>query len=171
MTIEATIEQLKAIHREVDRISRRLFEIHRRRVQCTRGCFDCCIDDISVFEIEAERIRREAGALLAEAAPHPAGHCAFLSGDGACRIYDVRPYVCRTQGLPLRWIGETGDGSLSELRDICALNEEGPPIDELSRRECWTLGPVEDRLAELQRSVDGGKGKRVRLRDLFRRQA
>lgn len=167
MITDENLEELKAFHDEVDRVAGRLFRIHEARTRCSRGCSGCCIDDLAVFEIEAERIRREAADLLATGRPHPTGRCAFLSDDGACRIYSVRPYVCRTQGLPLRWIGETGDGSLSEMRDICELNEPGPPIDELSRRDCWTLGPFEDRLASLQAKLDGGRGRRVKLRDLF----
>jgi Fe-S-cluster containining protein len=166
-TDSTTLQLLEALHAEVDRSASRLFEIHRSRIRCGKGCSDCCIDDISVFEVEADRIRREAAELLAEGSPHPPGHCAFLSEDGACRIYHVRPYVCRTQGLPLRWTGETEDGSLSELRDICQLNEDGQPIEEISRRDCWTLGPFEDRLAGIQRSAEHGRATRVRLRDLF----
>ena len=171
MTTEAILEKLKVLHHEVDLVSKRLFDIHRDRVQCARGCFDCCIDDITIFEIEAEQIRREAAHLLDTATPHTPGRCAFLSEDGACRIHHVRPYVCRTQGLPLLWIGAAEDGSLSELREICELNEDGRPIEELSRRDCWTLGPFEDRLDGLQRSLDGGRGRRIRMRDLFVRQS
>lgn len=161
------LEQLESFHGEVNRIVKRLFEIHRSRVQCARGCCDCCIDEISVYEIEAERIRQSFPDLLADGIPHPPGRCAFLSGDGVCRIYPARPYVCRTQGLPLRWIGETQDGSLVDLRDICPLNEDGRPIEELSHRECWEIGPFEEKLAELQRVAAAGRERRVRLRDLF----
>ncbi|MEL6543642.1 MAG: YkgJ family cysteine cluster protein, partial [Myxococcota bacterium] len=92
--------------------------------------------------------------------PAPAGQCAFLDGEKACRIYPVRPYVCRSQGVPLRWI----DGK-AERRDICPLNEAGEPLETLSPEECFTLGPVEERLALLQalRSSD----ERIALRDLF----
>jgi Fe-S-cluster containining protein len=168
---DTVLDQLKLFHDEVDRLTRALAELHRERLQCTRGCGDCCIDDISVFEIEAERIRQSAAELLAGGTPHPPGRCAFLSDEGACRIYAARPYVCRTQGLPFRWIGETDDGSLAELRDICPLNEGGSPVEELSRQECWELGPFEDRLAALQRAHGDGRTTRVNLRDLFTRQA
>jgi len=167
--LDEILPRLEALHEEVDRLVGKLFSIHRDRLQCTRGCYDCCIDDISVFEIEAERIRRTLPELLSNGTPHPRGRCAFLSDVGECRAYNVRPYVCRTQGLPLRWIGETDDKSLTEVRDICPLNAEGLPIDELSRRDCWTLGPFEDRLGDLQKEADGGRGERVGLRDLFAR--
>ena len=139
---------------------------HGDRLKCRRGCSDCCVDEISVFEIEADRIRTNNGALLREEAPHPAGACAFLDPDGACRIYEDRPYTCRTQGLPLRWLEDAAGGEVVELRDICPLNEEGAPLEELDESDCWTIGPFEGELAEAQKRTSGGL-ERVRLRELF----
>jgi len=123
-----------------------------------------------VFAVEAERIRREHPDLLREGSPHPAGACAFLDDEGACRVYRARPYVCRTQGLPLRWIAETPAGDVAEHRDICPLNTEGPPIETLPEDACWTLGPYEGRLAEIQRRFGDGRMERVPLRSLFDRE-
>jgi Fe-S-cluster containining protein len=117
------------------------------------------VDGITVFEVEADRIRAGAASLLAEGVPHAEGRCAFLGAEGECRIYEHRPYVCRTQGLPLRWIDEEAE---AEYRDICALNDEGAPIVELPAEECWTLGEIEERLARMNE----GRG-RVGLRALF----
>ncbi|MBK7707050.1 MAG: hypothetical protein IPJ30_15135 [Acidobacteria bacterium] len=55
--------------------------------------------------------------------PHTRGACAFLDQD-ACRIYPDRPYVHRTQGLPLRWIEDDLEEAF-KYRDICPLNEAG----------------------------------------------
>ena len=76
--------------------------------------------------------------------------------------------MCRTQGLPLRWLAEGPDGTV-EMRDICHLNEAGPPLEEIDAAECWTLGPVEGALAQTQADVDGGQLRRVSLRSLFAR--
>ncbi len=97
------------------------------------------------------------------------GKCAFLNDEGACRIYEDRPYVCRTQGYPLRWIEDSSDGTSSEMRDLCPLNEKGKPIVELPEEDCWTIGPFEEELQGLQISRDGGKMIRVSLRDLFKK--
>jgi Fe-S-cluster containining protein len=161
------LEELRALYGEVDASARSLEEIHAARLRCERGCSDCCVDWITVFEVEAENIRRRHGVLLLEGEPYPPGSCSFLDGEGACRIYPDRPYVCRTQGLPLRWIGEGKDGSLVEKRDICPLNDEGSPIEELRKEECWSLGPYEQRLAGLQGRADGGERRRVPLRELW----
>jgi hypothetical protein len=158
-------EPIEALHDEIDVLAGKLATHHAARLQCKRGCAACCVDDITVFEVEAERIRTRHAAMLERAQPHPVGACAFLDEEGACRIYAERPYVCRTQGLPLRWIVEVEDGVV-EHRDICELNDPGPPITELEAEVCWTLGPAESKLYGLQRKR--GSDRRVGLRALFR---
>jgi hypothetical protein len=160
---------LEALHAEVDRAAGVLAERHRERLRCGRGCHACCVDGLSVFEVEAERIRGAHPELLRSGRPHAPGACAFLGDAGECRIYPDRPYVCRTQGLPLRWIEQGPPGEIVERRDICPLNDAGEPLEALAPGDCWTLGPVEDRLRRLQESRDGGTGRRVALRDLFAR--
>jgi uncharacterized protein len=158
-------DALAPLHAAVDRETRRLHVLHAERLQCQRGCSSCCVDGLTVFDVEAEPIRRHHADLLRAGTPHVQGACAFLDGEGACRIYAQRPYVCRTQGLPLRWIDER-DGQPAELRDICPLNEAGEPIEHLAVEACWTLGPFEERLARLQLAA-GAEPTRTGLRDLF----
>lgn len=160
---------LRQLHEEVDRAAGALAARHRARLRCGRGCHDCCVDGLTVFEVEAERIRAAHAELLRSGRPHPPGACVFLGDAGECRIYADRPYVCRTQGLPLRWLEETPAGEILERRDICPLNEAGEPIERLDAAACWTIGPVEDRLRRLEEARDGGAGRRVALRDLFER--
>lgn len=155
-------EALEALYAEVDVEAAGVARHHRDRLVCKRGCHDCCVDDLTVFAVEAEHLVQRHAAVFASA-PHAPGACALLDADGACRVYADRPYVCRTQGLPLRW---EDDGA--EYRDICPLNEPGPDLVELPTRQCFTLGPFEGRLAELQRQHGEGRMTRVRLRDLFR---
>ena len=62
------------------------------------------------------------------------------------------------------------DGTTAELRDICPLNDPGPPLEDLPEKACWSIGPVEGELARLQARVDGGAPYRVTLRSLFRRE-
>ena len=153
------------MHVQVDVQARRLNVLHAKRMQCRKGCHGCCEDELTVFEVETGPIRAQHAELLATGTPGPVGGCAFLDAAGACRIYTERPYVCRTQGLPLRWLD---DGV--ELRDICPLNDPGPPIEELAADSCWTLGPVESKLAALQIAV-APAAPRTSLRSLFARLA
>ncbi len=163
------LAQLQDLHRDVDGQAEDLARHHRRRLQCRRGCHDCCVDGLTVFAVEAERIRRHHGPLLHEGQAAPEGGCAFLDAEGGCRIYADRPYVCRTQGLPLRWLEEGPAGTAVEYRDICPLNDGGPPLEEMEESLFWTLGVTEGRLAALQEAWGEGELERVPLRSLFRR--
>lgn len=161
---------LRELHAEVDEAAARVAASHPGRLECAKGCSACCVDGQTVFAIEAERIRAEQPELLVSGTPHPAGACAFLDGEGACRVYESRPYRCRTQGLPLRWFGEGPDGEPAEYRDVCEKNLTGSPaVDEVPGDDCWTLGPTEGRLAELAERFQPGEPGRIRLRDLFSR--
>ena len=160
-------EKLVVLHDDVDLEAQALHRLQAGRLHCARGCSDCCIDDLTVSEVEADHIRQMHGDLLRSERPHPPGKCAFLDLEGGCRIYQHRPYVCRTQGLPLRWIDDEDEEQIVEMRDICPLNENGPPIEDLPADECWTIGPAEDRLRMIQVERDGGELRRISLRDLF----
>lgn len=159
-------EELAAFYEAVDRGASRLSMHHAERLRCARGCASCCVDGITVFEIEAANIRSRNPELIASGEPGPKGACAFLDSEGACRIYSDRPYVCRTQGLPLRWLEETVSGTV-EYRDICPLNEEGDPVEDLEPDECWTIGEYEGRLVSLQAKFFDDRMDRTPLRELF----
>lgn len=157
---ERALRSLPVLYQTIDARVSDLERRHHGRLQCGAGCAQCCVDELTVNEVEAAHIREHVGKALRDAAPAPPGRCAFLDQDDRCRIYAVRPYVCRTQGLPLRWSkGEV------EHRDICPLNEDGEPLETLPAEDCFTLGPVEQRLSLLQslRSAN----HRVALRALF----
>lgn len=162
------VSWVERLHAVVDELTAPVRAAHEGRLACRAGCAGCCQDDLTVFEIEAEVIRRRHPELLLRGAPHAPGGCAFLDDAGLCRVYDARPYVCRTQGLPLRWLDEDEDGETFEARDVCPLNLEGVPLEELPAEALWTLGPIEQRLADRQAAVSGAPS-RVALRDLFQR--
>ena len=165
---DEALAALRNLHDEVDAEANALATIHAERLQCRRGCSACCLDDLTVTRIEAERIRREHPELLRNGMPHAVGACAFLDDEGACRVYEDRPYVCRSQGLPLRVLFENEANDIEERRDICPLNlEGGPPIESLDEDDCWLIGPFELRIARLDEELLGGQGERVALRYLF----
>jgi len=161
---------MDALHRAIDLAAASVAARHVGRLHCGRGCAACCRDELTVFEIEAEIIRRRHASLLTTGRPHALGACAMLDEQGACRIYADRPYVCRTQGLPLRWLDAAPDSAVVEHRDICELNDLGVALLELEPAACWTIGPFEARLRSIAQRRSG-RLERVALRALFRRQA
>ncbi len=173
------IDWVERVHAVVDELTHPITASHGARLRCKSGCNACCSDALTVYAIEAAVIQRHHAELLETGDPASEGACAFLDDTGACRIYEHRPYVCRTQGLPLRWLERDEiDDSPVEARDVCPLNADGgPPLEELAAEECWTLGPFEERLGKRQAVVDGIEAceprepRRVALRSLFARAA
>jgi hypothetical protein len=156
------LQALETLHGEIDELARVIAGRHAGRLRCAPGCRRCCVDGITVFEIEAALILRRHSEMLRSGSPGNSGACPFLDERDLCRVYPQRPYVCRTQGLPLRWVEEY------EYRDICPLNDDADrPLQSLDEADCWTIGPFEHRLAALQREYGGGSLRRVALRDLF----
>lgn len=174
---DAALAALVALHEEIDREVGRLANKHAERLRCGRGCSACCLDDLTVTAVEAERIRRAHPDLLRKGQPGALGGCAFLDADGSCRVYADRPAVCRSQGLPLRFLFENEEDEIEEGRDICPLNlEGGPPLDTLPEADFWLVGPIELRLvaladafAAVASEASGEQTERVALRGLFER--
>ena len=166
--LDELVERLGAVYREIDALANQLAAAHAGQLHCRRGCAECCQDDLSVLDVEAARIRAYHHALLEQERPHGTGACAFLDDAGACRIYEGRPYVCRTQGLPLRWFEEDEKAELRELRDVCRLNLTGVDLGALPVDILWLIGPFEIRLTNLQAELGEQPLTRVPLRALFR---
>ena len=169
MKPDSSTAALQNLHERIDARAGELALIHAQRLRCERGCDSCCVDHLTVFSVEAKRIRMNHEALLRDGTPHPPGACAFLGDVGECRIYADRPYVCRTQGLPLRWFEENDSGEICEKRDICPLNVEGSALNELPEDACWLIGPTELELGSLQAEIRDPHEDRIALRALFDR--
>lgn len=130
---------------------------------CRLGCSGCCTPRFSVFEVEAAPIRRTL-AELARREPQrrqrireqaaDAPHCALLL-DGQCSVYEERPLICRSHGLPIVVRDEHGNASI----DHCPLNfqeVQAPPPSRLD------LSAVNQPLAVIATLWDG-QGNRVEL--------
>lgn len=162
----SSIEQLDSLYKEINTVTDHLYKHHAERLKCTKGCSACCLDNLEVFGIEAAYIEHHAKDAIQQMVPKETGRCAFLGKEEECRIYAFRPLVCRTHGLPLRWIAEENKETV-EYRDICELNEEGKPLEELENQECLSIMDFEERLAWIQFEADKGTGDRIQLRNLL----
>ncbi len=147
---------------------------------CRAGCESCCHQRFGVFEVEAAPMRRALAELALRDptrrqrvrdqadAPEHADRCALLV-DGRCAIYEARPMICRTHGLPILVRRDEDDGASgpdevgSDRVDHCPLNfrEQAPPAASVLR-----LAAVNEPLVVLARLWDGGQ--RVELSALAR---
>lgn len=111
---------------EIDTVCHRLEELHSSFLVCASGCTGCCMD-FSIFPVEFHSVFEEIkGKRFEYNRSASEGECIFLV-DGLCSIYESRPVICRTHGLPLLSMGE----EQWEL-NYCVLNftEAAPEFDE-----------------------------------------
>lgn len=107
------------LRNKIDQIAQQLFAQHHAHVQCKKGCDLCCMD-YSIFPIEFYYIKSklESEGLPALEKITDEKSCVFLKNH-ECTIYNHRPIICRTHGLPLLYLnGETEEWELS----ACELN-------------------------------------------------
>jgi len=158
---------LVELRTKVDSLTARILRMHGDSIACRPGCAECCRADLTIFPVEAEPIR----IALADLPPHlleavhercrNQSHCIFLLEE-RCVVYDQRPLICRTQGLPLQIAADrrtachlnfTPAGSLQELHPENVLNLN-------------TLNTLLSLLHQLHIGPTGDPDRRVRLAEL-----
>ncbi len=113
----------------VDAFFTRVAERHAADLRCAPGCDSCCHARLTVTTIEADVISAHVATLEAPARAHLATvaarpvdagkpRCAALDDDGRCLVYEARPLVCRSHGVPIRL---RSPGSLPVIQ-ACELN-------------------------------------------------
>lgn len=104
------MSRLRELQGKVDAFFDRAAARHGDDMQCARGCSDCCHTRLTVTTVEAYAIwehlqgvsQEQRETIAAAAAAQSEDRCSALGPDGRCRIYDVRPIVCRSHGAPIR---------------------------------------------------------------------
>ncbi|MGC9042504.1 MAG: YkgJ family cysteine cluster protein [Myxococcota bacterium] len=106
----------------------RTFKENYRNFMCQKGCTDCC-ESFSILPVEFYWIRE----MRRDENPINQGKnstkCKFLI-NGLCQIYNLRPIMCITQGLPLLIGGEEGQ---SKEIIICRKNKNIIPKNRNNR--------------------------------------
>lgn len=94
---------------KVDAFFARVSQRHPEHMSCDRGCYDCCDVRLTITGVEAAAVLAAWLALPQErrdevrATWRPgASACAALDRQGRCAVYDGRPLVCRSHGVPVR---------------------------------------------------------------------
>lgn len=129
----SALENYQTLLQKTDQKSEEIVGRYPDKINCGKGCHTCCIQGLTVNPLERESIRqhlaRRPELLQASEAnvrdnPHAGQRCSFLDRAGSCMIYEVRPIVCRSHGMPLKLaapatVQKTNtEGGL----DVCPLN-------------------------------------------------
>jgi Fe-S-cluster containining protein len=118
--ISSSLERARFIHKTIDEYNEEVFShpLVKELSPCRRGCMACCHTQVSVTADEAELlIMRVNNGLIIDkerlkslmhagddarkyfAIPFKERACIFLDSAGACRVYEDRPAVCRTNAV------------------------------------------------------------------------
>ena len=109
-----TLEKVKLeylnLRNQLDKEILRLENKHKNHLACKKGCDLCCLN-FSVFPLEFEVILEETGGIFNplsktnNISPETPASCSFLNNH-SCTIYNSRPFICRTHGLPLLYMND-----------------------------------------------------------------
>jgi uncharacterized protein len=123
----AGLDNYLALRSRVDELCHNTSTLLQDAISCRAGC-DACCRHLSVCAVEAAALRAALSALpdadaarirAAADAAAPDGPCPLLQ-DGLCLLYEARPIICRTHGLPLL-IDRDGEKGV----DFCPENFQG----------------------------------------------
>lgn len=118
------LENYRQLTARVDALCATIVAALGEQITCSAGCSSCCTS-ITVFPVEAASMREVlqqlpdqlAEEILRHVAEHADGErCPLLLHD-RCLLYEARPIICRTHGLPIIY---TADGQ--HKSDCCPLN-------------------------------------------------
>lgn len=138
---------------------------HGDAIACQAGCTACCRQDLSVCTVEhdyvlaylaSHSIKPSDGART-EIDTHPlfdtlsgGEPCTFLAAGGRCTIYEARPIICRTHGLPI---------VVHSQIETCALNfrDRSDDLASLPTNHTLMLATLNTTLAVIERLYTGSR--------------
>lgn len=118
------LDNYKQLTARVDALCNAIAADLGEQIICSAGCSSCCTS-ITIFPVEAASMREALENLpdlqAEEIRRHITDHadderCPLLFRH-RCLLYEARPIICRTHGLPIIY---TADGQLKS--DCCPLN-------------------------------------------------
>jgi uncharacterized protein len=142
-----------------------LEKIHAKNIVCKEKCSSCCMDT-TVLPIEFFSILSVLTAEKVKIAITKES-CSLLK-NSLCQIYELRPLICRTHGLPLAY--GLDDDPLQKSVSFCELNftKKIPAFKDSNILDMDEINIELVRLNEkFLKSYDGELPERMELRDLI----
>jgi uncharacterized protein len=144
------ISAYRKLRQKVDAISMELSEKHARHLQCKKGCDLCCMDysilPVEFYSILEELKSRGFKTENLQLNKKKDEDCIFLKNH-VCTIYESRPLICRTHGLPLLYTNNNGDWELS----TCELNFNDFNFDHFSEENTFPQDKFNSKLFLINR--------------------
>lgn len=150
MPQQQTLKNYFDLVRQIDVLCGKIGGRFPDQIACRAGCDGCC-RHISLFPVEAVALAFARRQLPVESAyrirgkariASPDGPCPLLE-EGRCLLYDARPIICRTHGMPLLMAGDGGNRRI----DFCPLNFQG--MEKLPGDAVIDLDRVNETLAAI----------------------
>jgi len=145
------LESYKSLVKELDQECARVSSLHQERIRCRPGCSGCC-EEFSVLAIEAialAKALRECDVRPAAVAAGKQPSCPLLHRD-RCLVYEARPIICRTQGLPIGY-----PDFERQVIEVSACEMNFPPDLPLATEALLILEPFLVRLAAINIEAAG----------------
>lgn len=141
-------KEYKELITEIDKLSTELGKLHSKYLQCKKGCDLCCMD-YDIFPVEFHAILNQLKKNKTFIKPEKkadGNSCIFLKNH-ACTIYENRPVICRTHGLPLLYMNDTSEWELSN----CELNFTEFDFDEFNTENTFPMDRFNSKLFVLNK--------------------
>lgn len=144
MSQSAPFRNLDALYDKVQVHSDRVMDAYAGKFKCRKGCSDCCSSDRSVSAVEYANAARVLAELpekkrtRLQAQKPSKKRCSMLL-DGVCSIYEARPLICRSHGLPL--VLERSKGR--QMVDVCPLNFTDGSLAKVPPEDLLAQGTVD----------------------------
>ena len=164
---EEVFRNYQMLLNKVDEFSSLIIPRYRKYICCGYGCSDCCRQNLNLLPIEYAYLQKGFILLPEPMKKFVRNRAAQGLGDyyapcllldhGACVLYDRRPIICRTHGLPL-FIRE-GD---KERRDCCPKNFTSYSLERLPQTDFLHLERLNiilitiNRAFASQKSIESG---------------
>lgn len=147
--MEKHFKQYLILRDRIETLSMQLEQKHKKHISCKAGCDLCCMD-YSVFPIEFYFIREQLKTINSKLRINEAAleeDCIFLI-DHKCTVYNERPIICRTHGLPLLFMGNNDNWELS----ACELNFTEFDMEEFSEENTFPQDQFNSKLFMLNKA-------------------
>lgn len=158
-------QNYQELRKQVDTLVDELSKTHQNHMKCKKGCDMCCMD-YSIFPIEFYFILNELKTKSVEftnGKKSKENICVFLRNQ-VCTVYEQRPFICRTHGLPLLYMSEDSQWELS----ACELNFTEFDFEEFTLENTFEQDKFNSKLFMLNKDfIADFQGKKYSETDLI----